>query len=189
MAFSFLVHPFALSGSDAQTTNIVAKFKHSEVGKVFLRDHSEKNLETVVAFLQDPMRNFRRVQGVADVCSYIYAYANYLTETKEKDEAGYHDLGIKYFRVATDKNVPILTYLVMNCHNAFLEESFVDEYTMLFGATPEVFVRDLRRRPNWRQVVDQVRGGYWGAFKDGLAKLGNSEFERQLKDYALSISN
>ena len=174
--------------SGGQIGNIVSKFKQSEVGKAFLLGHSEKDLEIVLAFLRDPVRNFPRVQRVANVCSYIYAYACYLAETNDKDEAGYHDLSIKYFWPATDENVPILTYLVMNCHNAFLGESFVDEYTKLFGASPEVFVRDLRRRPNWKEIVRHLTSGYWGAFTDGLARLGNSGFERELKDYALSIS-
>jgi len=188
VGLSFLLCAFLLSGQHGQIGDIVNKFKHSEVGRVFLRDHSEKNLETVLAFLQDPVRNFRRVQAVADVCSYIYAYVRYLAETKENDDAGYKRFYRTHFRIATDDNVPILIYLVLNCHNALFMEELTDRYTVLFKESPEVFIRDLRRRANWRQVVDEIRGGNWGAFKDGLAKLGNSGFERELKNYALAIS-
>jgi len=158
------------------------------VGRGFLKNHTEKNLAIVLSFERDPLRNFRDVQRVADVCSYIYAYANYLAETKQKDEAGYMNFFSKHFRIATDENVPILTYLVLNCHNAFLGESFMGQYTDLFGASPEIFIKDLKRRANWKQVVDEARVGNWRAFEEGLAKLGNSGFELELKNYVASIS-
>ncbi|MGZ7065707.1 MAG: hypothetical protein ACXVI6_05055, partial [Candidatus Aminicenantales bacterium] len=115
-----LVCSFLSCASDAQIRNTVSKFKQSEVGRAFLINHSEKDLEIVLSFQRDPLRNFQDVQRVADVCSYIYAYARYLAETKQKDDAGYMDFYSKHFRIATDENVPVLTYLVLNCHNAFL---------------------------------------------------------------------
>jgi hypothetical protein len=151
-------------------------------------DHSERDFEKVLAFLQDPLRNFQGVQRVANVCSYIGAYVSYLAQTKQKDDAGYMDFFSKHFRIATDDNVPILNYLILNCHDAFLEESLVGHYTELFGASPKIFVKDLRRRANWKRIVDECRAGDWRAFMGGLAKLGNSGFEQELKKYALSIS-
>lgn len=168
--------------SGGQPRNIVGKFKQSEVGEDFLLNHSEKNLKIVLAFLQDPVRNFRQVQGVADVCSYIYAYANYLTETRQTDEAGYLCFLSKHFQIATDNNVPVLTYLVLSCHNAFLSEGFADQYSRLFGMYPEVFIKDLRQRANWKRIVYEGAMENWQAFNEGLAKLGNSGFERELKD-------
>jgi hypothetical protein len=152
-----------------------------------MTNHSEKDLERVLAFLQDPVRNFRSVQRVADECSYEYAYANYLAETKQKDDAGYLTFFSTRFRIATDDNVPILTYLLLNCHNAFLGESLADRYTVLFKSSPEIFIKDLRRRKNWKQIVDETRGGDWQAFREGLAKLGDSGFELEFKNYVLSI--
>lgn len=128
--------------SGGQTRSIVSKFKQSEVGRAFLINHSEKDLEIVLSFQRDPLRNFEDVQRVADVCSYIYAYANYLAETKQKDDAGYMGFFSKRFRIATDENVPVLTYLVLNCHNAFLMEAIADRYTVLFKVSPEIFVKD-----------------------------------------------
>ena len=183
-----LICSFLSCVSDARTRNIVSKFKQTEVGRGFLINHSEKDLEKVLAFLQDPLRNFHSVQRVADVCSYEYAYAKYLAETKQKDDAGYLKFFSTHFRVATDDNVPILTYLILNCHNAFLGEALVDRYTMLFGSSPEIFIKDLRRRTNWKHIVDETRAGNWQAFKEGLAKLGDSGFELELKNYVLSIS-
>jgi hypothetical protein len=151
-------------------------------------DHSERDFEKVLAFLQDPLRNFQGVQRVANVCSYIGAYVSYLAQTKQKDDAGYMDFFSKHFRIATDDNVPILNYLMLTCHDAFLMEAIADRYTVLFKVSPEIFAKDLRRRANWKQIVDRAGGGDWRAFKEGLAKLGNSAFELELKNYVLSIS-
>lgn len=183
-----LVCSFLSCASDAQTRNIVSKFKQTERGRVFLMDHSERDLEKVLAFLQDPLRNFQGVQRVADVCSYIGAYVIYLAETKQKDDAGYIKFFSTHFRIATDANVPILSYLMLNCHDDFLMEAIVGRYTELFGVSPEIFVKDLRRRANWKRIVDEAGTGDWRAFKEGLAKLGNSEFELELKNYVASIS-
>jgi hypothetical protein len=179
---------FLLCASDARTRIIVSKFKQSEVGRAFLINHSEKDLEIVLSFQWDPLRNFQKVQRVANVCSYIWAYAGYLAETKQKDDAGYLDFFSKHFRIATDDNVPILTYLLLNCNNAFLGEELSDVYTTLFGSSPKIFIKDLRRRKNWKQIVDETRAGNWRAFKEGLAKLGDSGFELELKNYVLSMS-
>jgi hypothetical protein len=183
-----LICSFLSCASDARTRNIVSKFKQTEVGRGFLLNHSEKDLEKVLAFLQDPVRNFRSVQRVADVCSHEYAYANYLAETKQKDDAGYMTFFSTHFQVATDDNVPILTYLILNCNNAFLGEAYADRYTVLFKSSPEIFIKDLRRRKNWKQIVDEIRAGNGRAFREGLAKLGDSGFELELKNYVLSMS-
>ena len=163
----------------------VSRFKHSGVGRAFLKDHSEKDLKKVLAFVHDPVRNFPDVQRVADMCSYINAYGHFVSE-KNEDPVGYLNLIHAHFLIATDENVPILTYLILNCHNAILSEGFADRYTRLFEGSPEVFVRDLERRPNWKRVVDEVVGGDWQAFKRGLDKLGNTGFELELKNYVLS---
>ncbi len=163
----------------------VSRFKHSEVGRAFLKDNSEKDLEKVLAFIHDPVRNFPDVQRVADVCSYIEAYGRFISETNE-DPVGYLNLTYAHFMIATDEIVPILTYLILNCHNAILSEGFADRYTRLFEGSPEIFIRDLKRRPNWKHVVDEVVGGDWQAFKKGLDKLGNAGFELELKNYVLS---
>lgn len=187
IGLSLLICSFLLCAPDARTRIIVSKFKQSEVGKAFLINHSEKDLEIVLSFQRDPLRNFQDVQRVANVCSYIYAYANYLAETKQKDDAGYLDFFSKHFRIATDDNVPILTYLLLNCNNAFLGEALADRYTTLFGSSPKIFIKDLRRRKNWKQIVDETRAGNWQAFEEGLAKLGDSGFELELKNYVLSM--
>jgi hypothetical protein len=181
-----LVSLFLSCGLNAQTRNVVGKFKQSEVGRAFLKNHSEKDLEKVLAFIQDPVRNFPDVQRVTNLCSYIHAYGQYITE-KNDDPAGYLTTFSMCFRVATDENVPILTYLILNCHNAILSEGFADEYTKLFAVSPEIFVKDLKRRANWKTVVFLAGGGNWELFKQGLAKLGNSGFELELKNYALSM--
>lgn len=183
-----LVCSFLSCASDAQTRNIVSKFKQTEAGRAFLMNHSERDLEAALAFLHDPARNFQGVQRVANVCSYLGAYVSYLAETKQKDDAGYMDFFSKHFRIATDDNVPVLNFLMLTCHDAFLMEMIGDHYTKLFGASPEIFVRDLRRRANWKWIVGRASGGNWRAFMGGLAKLGNSGFEQELKKYALSIS-
>jgi hypothetical protein len=164
----------------------INKFKQTEVGRSFLKDHSEKDLVKVLAFIQDPVRNFPDVQSVADVCSYMHAYAQYISETND-DAIGYLTFFSTHFRIATDENVPILDYLMLNCHNAFLMDAIADYYTKLFAVSPEIFVKDLKRRANWKRIVDEAGAGDWRAFKEGLAKLGNAGFERELKNYALSV--
>jgi hypothetical protein len=173
--------------ANKQARDTARRFKETNVGRAFLANHSQKDLEIVLRFLRDPLTNFRDVQSLPDICSYIYAYANYLAESKGDDTAGYLVFLSTNFRTANEENVPVLTYLIMNCRNAFLGEAFADRYAVLFETSPSIFVKDLMKRRNWKQVVNELRGGNWGAFKAGLAKLGDSPFELELKSYVLSM--
>ncbi len=175
------------SDSDTQARNAVGKFKQSEVGRVFLRDHSEKDLEKVAAFLRDPVANFRGVRSVGDICAYVHAYAQYISETGD-DPAGYLKFLSRHFRVATKDNVPILTYLVLNCRNAFLSEAWIAHYAELLRDYPRLFAEDLSRRKNWKRIVEEASMDDPQAINEGLAKLGQSKFELALKSCVSSIS-
>jgi hypothetical protein len=62
-------------------------------------------------------------------------------------------------------------------------EELADCYTILFGKDPVPFVKDLKKRADWRSVVDSLQSGSGSEFMRGVSKLGNSMFERELRSY------
>jgi hypothetical protein len=56
-------------------------------------------------------------------------------------------------------------------------------YTELFEAYPGQIVNDLKTRPDWKSVIDCLAIGSYEHMRAGLAKLVDTNFEKELKAY------
>jgi hypothetical protein len=83
-----------------------------------------------------------------------------------------------------DKTIKLVTYLLHDHHPDGVHwEILADMYTELFEAYPDQSVNDLKTRQDWKSVIDRLAMGSYKHMRAGLAKLGDTEFEKELKAY------
>jgi hypothetical protein len=170
-----------------QIDSLIGRFKGTGDGREFLQKHLEQDLKKVVFFLQSPSDGFCAVQDVQNICPYIWAIDWYLSKHREPAFIGFFGFLRRNFQAANAENVQWLTHLILHCGHAFLEEALANHYTVLFENSPGLFVKELEKTKDWRKVIATALGGDWRAFKAGLAKLKDSRFEVELKDYVRSL--
>ncbi len=159
----------------------VKEFKGTDIGRKFLSTHSERDLEKVIMFLDDPKGYFLEIQNIKSVGAYFDAYDYYLWH-KEHKSSFIDLLHYKFQTVDVDK-AEILTFLRLNYRSGGINsEDLTRTYADLFKSYPAVFIKVLEKRKDWKLVVDSLQMD-WSLFKEGVAKLGNSAFEKEFKAY------
>jgi hypothetical protein len=146
----------------------------------------DQEVDILEAFLKDPVANFDRIKGVHDLCGTILATD---IERSTRGLAQDRDLYIgKLFGALRheidERKVEIAIYLFLQLHRC--QGSMIENIIDIFTDQPRLFVRVLRMTGEWRSVIN-IMSQDWGAFSPGLAKLGNSAFEKELREYALSL--
>lgn len=165
----------------------IKELSATEYGRQFLVTHSVANMKKVILFLQRPVEYFGSIKPVNDFCEYVFIYRRYINESKKLPSDFYDQFLRNNFASINKKNVPILTFLLLGCQkSALFGEVLADAYTVLFESNPEIFVEDLKKREDWKRVIDALASGSWPALQAGLNKLGDSEFEKAIKAYVSS---
>jgi hypothetical protein len=72
--------------------------------------------------------------------------------------------------------------MVPRCSGAY-GELLSDETAKVFWLHPQMFVKVLERTAEWKDVIDDISMLGWGYFWKGLLKLGDTKFEKELKNY------
>ncbi len=173
--------------SGQEIRNEIKQIRSSERGREFLKDHSEENLYKIMLFATDPVKYFISIQDIKDWFGYVEIWDSYLIRSN-KTAKGYLGTLLEHFRDINPEKVEILTFLVLNSKNCGLyQEAMGARYARLFSASPGTFIEDLEKRKNWRDVIGLILVGGWYEFKVGVAKLGDSEFEKELKAYLAEL--
>jgi hypothetical protein len=150
------------------------------------RIDSEEALEKVILFVKDPMKYsyLPRTMDGYQLWTYIRLYDNFLYEAKKIGGGTYFFQQLSTItETMNDEKVTLVTSLFINCNGAFNCELLCSLYTVLFGRNPALFVKDLEKRKDWKRVIGDLAPGDYEAFRAGLAKLGDSKFEKELKTY------
>jgi len=184
---TLLVAFVCLSAAPPQEQDVkalVENIKKTDYGREFLKKHSETNLEKMILFSRDPMKYFPAIQDIRDWCAYLGLYDDYIRlELKNSGSLRYSWVGDR-FTQADEDAAAILTFLLLNADICgHWGEELADRYTALFVKDPVPFVKDLEKRSDWRAVVDSLKTGIGPEFMESVAKLGESKFERELKNY------
>ena len=162
----------------------IKELSATEYGRQFLATHSIANMKKIILFLQCPVEYFDCIKPVNNFCEYIFIYRRYINESKKLPSDFYDQFLRNNFASINKNNVPILTFLLLGCQeSALFGEVLADVYTVLFESNPEIFVEDLKKREDWKHVIDALASGSWPALQAGLNKLGDSEFEKAIKAY------
>jgi hypothetical protein len=152
----------------------------------YYRIDDEKALEDVILFINDPVGRFDSIKrlNTDQLWKYISMYDYVLKGSKGIGTFYFFD-HLKEMMIPVDeKKVKLVTYLMHDCQpDGVFAELLVDLYTGLFAVDPLLFVNDLKTRTDWKDVIDSLGSGDYEAMRAGLAKLGNTKFEMELKEY------
>lgn len=149
---------------------------------LFLHTEREQKIKIVEAFINDPVANFERIRTWNDICYWISKYEDLLYKDKEPGEL-LMDIFLKaQFQEIDEKKIEILVYMVPRCSGAY-GELLSDETAKVFWLHPQMFVKVLERTAEWKDVIDDISMLGWGYFWKGLLKLGDTKFEKELKNY------
>ncbi len=139
------------------------------------------------AFLEDPVANFDRLKAIPNLCDRViqgYELKRAFQGPRGPRPDFLDLLFSRHFQEFDEKKIEIVIYLNRNlwrCYGKIWEKT-----GMIFGLQPEMFVRVLEHEAEWRDVIDGL-SLKWESFSAPLRRLGDSGFEREVKDYAFSI--
>ncbi len=163
----------------------ISEIRDKEYGEEFLKLYSEEDLEQVIQFLQDPMKHFSKILRILHIWPHVGVYQRYIREKNEQGGNIWGPFLETHFKSIDGKKLPILTFLFLTAPPGASKGLFADTYVDLFNSNPGVFIRDLRKRKDWKYIIDELLGGE-SSWKAGLDKLGNSKFEKEFKAYVSS---
>jgi hypothetical protein len=169
--------------SDQDVAKYIEEFKRTAYGAKLLSDHSEKDLTNLLLFYEDPSRYFPAIRTIENIADLIDGYDYYLWDTGHL-ERGFSAFSNTYFREIDSHKVAILTFLLLSYRNygGINAEAVVVTYADRFRSHPTIFIKEIENDKNWRLIVDAL-AMEWSVFKEGVAKLGNSEFDKEFKAY------
>jgi hypothetical protein len=164
----------------------VIKSRIQEWGLEDYRIDDEKALEDVILFINDPLDRFDSIMhlNTHQLWHYIGMYDYVLKGRKGIGTFYFFDRLEKSMIPVNATKVKLVTYLVHDRMPDGVDAEFmVDIYTKLFEVNPHLFVNDLKTRSDWKDLIGCLASGDYMAMNRGLAKLGNSRFEKELKAY------
>jgi len=142
----------------------------------------ERRIKVVEAFIHDPVKNSEKIWTWDNLSYWFSEYS----ETIGKDIMGYSlidDFLKEHFREIDERKTEILIHLVERCGGGVLAGLISEETAKIFWLHPEIFVKVLERTDEWREVIDMLSGEGHEYLSEAMKKLGDTEFEKQLKKY------
>jgi hypothetical protein len=140
-----------------------------------LRQADYWELKDIDAFFKDPLMNFDKIKKLQDPKKQLSLYAQWNS-----------DVILKFFRIhfqeIDERKIEILVYLLVHYRGYPVPE----EAARIFNIQPVMFVKELEKTPEWMNIIDDISWS-WESFSSGLTGLGASEFEKEAKEYALSL--
>lgn len=155
-----------------------------EVKEYALLLHAEREhkMKLVGVFLNEPVKNFDKIKSWNDICVWISRYEDQLHEDEGSSESAMDRFIETQFQEIDEDKTKILVFLVLNCQGAN-GELLADKAAKVFSQYTGLFIRVLSETNEWKTVVDEISMLGWGDFSKGLAKLGDTSFEREIKKY------
>lgn len=139
----------------------------------YLGQADEAELRKLDAFFKDPLVNFEVLKGMKDPGEKIAFYARWNGDRIE-------DFFITHYQVFDERKIEILIYLL----RYYRGNRVPDEAARIFSLQPAMFVRELEKAPEWEDIISDISWS-WENFSPGLQRLGDSDFERKIKERTL----
>jgi len=155
-------------------------------GPPFFDKIPPQTLETVILFLQRPTKFFGDIRGIGLLQGYISLYGRYMHETRGTNSLIMATFLDKHFKTMDNQKVLIMTHLLLCCSDGLNGSLLASSYIDLFKLYPKVFIRTLKKRSDWRRVVDEFLPEDPDKFIASMEKLGNSKYEKEFKEYVFS---
>lgn len=176
------------TGHNNEIKKQIINLKLREYGKDFFIQYSEKDLEHLILFLKNPKRYFSKIQNIRSLWAYIGVYQRFLRETHEIEGSIWGLFLETHYQNIDKKKLSVLTFLFLAAPPGVSKASFADIYVKFFNSDPDLFVQDLKKREDWKHIVDELLN-YGSSLTMGLDRIANSVFETDLKTYISSHKN
>lgn len=142
-------------------------------------------METISSFIKDPIQYFDKVKRIGDICIWIERF------DRDKNNGIYPRSAIDYFiqkhlQQIDEKKIEILLYMLLNCFDGCNKEAIDEMVARVFNSRIDLFVNVLKRSENWKRIIDSIIDVEWETVMGAATKLGNSDFEKELRAYILS---
>jgi hypothetical protein len=151
---------------------------------LYIKAFEEKVIITDLKKTQYGTVFFDKIKKIKNFFEYIEVFDRYSQEKYHKNESIISTFLEKHFQVINRKKADILNYLIL-ISDGMYAEYFADKYTILFESYSLVFIKTLKNR-DWKGIVNRLDAGNWQAFRLGVEKLGDSEFETNFKKYVFA---
>jgi hypothetical protein len=152
-----------------------------------LHEEREGKLGDVAAFLSDPVANFDKVRHLDDLCLWIGRYDRSLFEAGVRNYRSLSSFFQKNFHEIDEKKVEILIHMNIHCGSGGLNGEILGSQTArIFRDYPQMFIEALEKNRDWKKFINGITIG-WRDFSEGLAKLGDSGFEQEIRKYVDEI--
>jgi hypothetical protein len=149
-----------------------------------LKIEREKTRVVVKNFMEEPVREYENITKVNNICYWIDdCVRDQRGISGELREDLFDVLLDKLTRDINEKKIEILDYLIINCYDGYYSEVLADKGGKIFKDYPQMFIKVLERTDKWEKAVDHLSAVAWEDFSKGLKKLGNSRFEKRIKEY------
>ena len=178
---------------------IKAWLPNSEFAGVY-KMTSEETLAKTIMFVEDPVHHFKLIRDM-DMTQFwenISLHDAFMREKKKSKSMFYFHDRLKdmiHWQAVEDEFgsivspedvVSILTFLLLNCQSGDYEDILRDLYMREFGSYPSWCIRDLKKRKDWKRVVDQFGEERVMTITKVVKRLRNSGFEKEFKEYLVT---
>jgi hypothetical protein len=160
-----------------------SEFEREVKGYAILKHmEREQKISLIEAFFVDPVMYFERIRTWDDVCEWIGQYEDQLCGDEGSGQLLMQKFLESHFQEVDEKKIEILIHLVTRCHGAY-GELLSDETAKNFWLHSQMFINILEKTEDWKRVIDKISMLSWSYFSRGLMELGDTEFEKSLKEY------
>jgi hypothetical protein len=181
LAFSIY---FSICLSALDETKVINELKVSQYGSIFFKNHSEREFILIMKFLESPVCCFSKIKRIANLFAYIEVFDRYSAEKGIANECILYPFLERHFNKIDREKADILNHLLLIADGMY-GEILADKYSKLFKNYAGIFIKTLKKT-NWKEVVDRLDAGDWKEFRQGITKLGDSEFEINFKNYVFA---
>lgn len=146
-----------------------------------LRDNSIQRERDIEAFIVDPIAGFERIKGIENICWWLAYHDSRIVHDGVLEKTAWGILFQERLKEVDEKWTEIVIHMITHCGSGLYGELLTDPAESMLRARPDLFIRVLERTRRWKDVVDQLLA--LADVRDVFLKLGDSEFEKQVKEY------
>lgn len=153
-----------------------------------LKIASEDALQKAILFIEDPNANFRLTNGMnmSEFWENCRLYERFMYDTNRTRSGFYLYERLRAVTAEmSEEKASLMTFLILNCPAAAYKELLTDLYMKLFACHAGLFIDQLKKRQDWKRVVDELDSASANRVRSVVDSLGDSDFEKEFKKYIL----
>ena len=157
---------------------------------------SEDALRKTILFVEDPdvdeYFNQIKVLDMAQLWDNIRIYDAFMHDKKKaKSRFYFHErlsdvYAVGFWHEVKQVDISLITFLLLNCPSGDYAGLIKDLYLKTFDSYWYSFIPQLKKRADWKRIVDEFGAERMEQIKKVMKHLGKSKFEKEFKEYLLT---